>query len=326
MISTKNAFHFILAGIVIAALFAAPLFAPRSHLYTLTDVMLLGLFAVSFNLLFGYSGLLSFGHAGYFGIGAYSFAVLIQHAHGAPVLILALAGACCAAVIGGAIGVICVRRQGPYFAMLTLAFGMLIYLVIWKLRSITGGDDGLGNFVPATIWLPGVGSFRSGDLFRMYLGVLLTVAPLLGLLWLLFTFTPFGNAVRSIRLNEERAGFLGLNVFLIKAANYTLACWLAGFAGALYVLAHDFVSPQIAGIDMSTDVVMMAFIGGAQNFFGPLMGALIFVVAGDQLSAVTERWQMIMGVVFILMVMYAPRGILGGLQYIVGKVSRSEAT
>jgi len=321
----KHVLQVSLAATVIVVLFAAPLFAPRSYLYTLTDVTILGLFAVSFNLLFGYSGLLSFGHAAYFGIGAYSSAVFLQYAPGMPILIVAMAGACCAALIGAAIGTICVRRHGPYFAMLTLAFGMLIYLIIWKLRSITGGDDGLGNFVPPTIWLPGVGSFRSGDLYRLYLGVLLTVAPLLAVLWVLFTFTPFGNAVRSIRLNEERASFLGLNIFMIKAVNYTLACGLAGFAGALYVVAHDFVSPQIAGIDMSTDVVMMAFIGGAQNFFGPLIGALIFVVAGDQLSAITERWQMIMGVVFILMVMFAPSGVLGGLQYLFGKIIRSSA-
>lgn len=303
------------AGLLIAAgfiLVLAPTVVPASYLYTITDVVILALFAVSFNLLFGFAGLLSFGHAAYFGVGAYGCALLLSWYPSLPVTAAIGAGAVIAALIGGLVGLICVRRTGPYFAMLTMAFGMLIYLVAWKWRAVTGGDDGFGSFVPATVWMPIVGTFKSGDLQRTYLGVLAVVIPVMALVWAILTFTPYGNAVRSIRLNEERAAFLGFNVFAVKAVNYTIACAVAGLAGALYAVAHDFISPQIAGLEMSNDVVMMTFIGGAQSFFGPLVGALFYVIVGDQLSAITERWQMIMGVVFICMVMFVPGGFIGG--------------
>lgn len=296
-----------------AVLVLAPTVVPLSYLYTVTDVVILALFAVSFNLLFGFAGLLSFGHAAYFGVGAYGCALLLSLYPSLPVMAAIGAGALAAAVIGGLIGLICVRRTGPYFAMLTMAFGMLVYLVAWKWRGITGGDDGFGSFVPATIWLPIVGSFKSGDLKLTYLGVLAVIVPVMAAVWATLAFTPYGNAVRSIRLNEERAAFLGFNVFAVKALNYTIACAVAGLAGALYAIAHDFISPQVAGLEMSNDVVMMTFIGGSQSFFGPIVGAIFFVIAGDQLSAVTERWQMIMGVIFIAMVMYVPGGFIGGV-------------
>lgn len=296
---------------VCAVLVAAPTFVPKSSLYMLTDVVTIAVFAVSFNLLFGYAGLLSFGHAAYFGVGSYGCALLLSRFPDMPVLAAIGLGALAAAAIGALVALIVVRRTGPYFAMLTMAFGMLIYLVIWKWRAVTGGDDGFGSFVPATLWMPLAGTFKAGDLHSTYLGVLAVAVPVLAATWAVMTFTPYGNAIRSIRLNEERASFLGYDVFVLKAANYTLACALAGVAGALYGVAHDFISPQQAGLEMSSDVVMMTFIGGAQSFFGPLVGAAFFVVAGDQLSAYTERWQMIMGVIFIAMVMFAPGGFVG---------------
>jgi branched-chain amino acid transport system permease protein len=284
---------------------------PPSYLYTLTDAVILSLFAVGFNMLFGYGGQLSFGHAAYFGVGGYVTALTLSHMSAMPVLLALLVGTCAAALIGGVVGMICVRRSGAYFAMLTMAFGMLIFLVAWKARSITGGDDGFGNYVPDTVWLPLVGSFKGGDLHAMYHGVLAIVVPILVLVWALLTLTPYGNAVRSIRMNEQRASFLGFDVFAIKLVNYILASAIAGLAGGLYALSHNFISPQMAGVDMSTDVVMMAFIGGSGSFFGPLLGTAFFVLVGDWLSSMTERWQMVMGVVFILMVIFAPKGFMG---------------
>jgi branched-chain amino acid transport system permease protein len=292
----------------------------------LTDAVILSLFAVGFNMLFGYGGQLSFGHAAYFGVGGYVAALTLSHMGSMPALLAVLIGACAAAIVGGAVGLICVRRSGAYFAMLTMAFGMLIYLVAWKWRSLTGGDDGFGNYVPDAVWMPIVGTFKSGDLQAMYHGVLAIVLPLLFVIWALLTLTPYGNAIRSIRLNEQRASFLGFDVFAIKLVNYILASGIAGLAGGLYALSHNFISPQMAGVDMSTDVVMMAFIGGSGSFFGPLLGTAFFVLVGDWLSSMTERWQMVMGVVFIVMVIFAPKGFVGLYQSATKPRKRKDTT
>lgn len=311
--SRSMAMRLLPAVLMVAVLVTLPALVAPSTLYSLTDVAILALFAISFNMLFGYAGLLSFGHAAYFGVGAYVSALMLSHLEGTPVLLALAAGTVAAGVAGLLIGLICVRRTGPYFAMLTMAFGMLIFLIAWKWRRITGGDDGMGSFVPTSLWLPLAGRFEQGDLPSMYLGVLGVVIPVCALLWALLSFTPYGNAVRSIRLNEERASFLGFDVFAVKAVNFTLASAVAGLAGALYAIAHDFVSPQIAGMEMSTDVVMMTFIGGAATFLGPIAGTLFFVFMGDFLAQVTERWQMVMGAIFIFMVMFAPGGFIGSL-------------
>lgn len=303
----------------------APAVVPPSYLYTLTDAVILSLFAVGFNLLFGYGGQLSFGHAAYFGVGGYVCALSLSHMPGMPVLVALLSGVIAAALVGGLVGLICVRRSGAYFAMLTMAFGMLIFLIAWKWRSLTGGDDGFGNFVPDSLWLPVVGTFKSGDLRAMYHGVLAIVVPLLIVVWAVLTFTPYGNAIRCIRMNEQRAAFLGFDVFAIKLVNYIVASALAGLAGGLYALAHNFISPQMAGVDMSTDVVMMVFIGGSGSFFGPLLGTAFFVLVGDWLSSITERWQMVMGVVFILMVIFAPKGVIGAYQQAVTSRRRRQS-
>jgi len=308
------------AVLLLAAMVAAPYLVSKSYLYSLTDIVILGLFAISYNLLFGYSGLLSFGHAAYFGVGAYGCALALQHFDGMPVMGAVAMGTLAAAAAGLVLGSICVQRGGPYFAMLTMAFGMLIYAVLWKWRSLTMGDDGFGTFVPDDMGMILVGG--EGGIVQTYFGVLMICAPVLALVWLLMTFTPYGNAVRSIRLNEERAGFLGYNVFAIKLANYVLSTTLAGLAGCLYALFHDFVSPQLAGMEMSTDVVMMTFIGGTSAFFGPLIGSAFYVLFSDFLSALTERWQMIMGLVFVYVVMFVPNGFAGMIGQAAHRMSR----
>lgn len=301
--------------VVLAGLWFAPLILSKSQLYSLTDVAILGLFAVSYNLLLGYSGLLSFGHSAYFGLGAYTTALVLLHFGTTPLAVAIFLGTAAGALGGVAIGRLCVRRGGPYFAMLTLAFGMLLYVVAWKWRGLTLGDDGFGSFLPREAYFPLIGIIRNGDFEQLYYLVVGITVPVLGLIWALMTLTPYGNAVVSIRQNEERASFLGYNVFITKLVQYTISAGIAGLAGSLFAIFHNFVSTHVIGIELSTDVVMMAFIGGTSWFFGPILGAAFFVVFGDFISTITARWQMIMGLIFVAIVMYAPRGFSGAVHY-----------
>lgn len=299
------------AAMVLAGLFFAPSYLSKSQLYSLTDVAILGMFAVSYNLLLGHSGLLSFGHSAYFGLGAYATALVLVHVAAMPLAVAILLGALAGALGGIAIGCICVRRSGPYFSMLTLAFGMLLYVIAWKWRGLTQGDDGFGAFLPREAYFPLLGIIKNGNPEQLYYVVVGIVVLVVAVVWALMTLTPYGNAVVSVRQNEERASFLGYNVFVIKLVNYTISAGIAGLAGALFAVFHDFVSTHVIGIELSTDVVMMTFIGGSSWFFGPILGAGFFVVFGDVVSTITARWQMIMGVIFVAMVLYAPRGFSG---------------
>jgi len=316
---TRRSSHILRAGIAIAifvAMYAGSVVLPKAQLFTLTDVLILGLFATSYNILLGYGGQLSFGHSAYFGLGAYSCALMLLHVPGIAPPLAMLGGVGVAALGGLVIGFICVRRSGAYFSMLTLAFGMLCYTAAWKWRTVTQGDDGFGAFVPAEWVFPLIGSIKTGDLAQMYRVVLVIVAVVLLVTWLLMNHTPYGNAIRSIRQNEERASFLGYDVFFAKLVNYVLASAVAGLAGSLLVISHNFVSTDVIGIDRSTEVVMMTYIGGTGWFFGPLLGSAFVVVVGDLLATVTTRWQLVMGVLFILMVMYAPKGFSGVVRYL----------
>jgi len=300
--------------LVLAALFLAPSYLSKSQLYSLTDVAIFGLFAISYNLLLGYGGLLSFGHSAYFGLGAYATALSLLHLKGLPLAMGMVIGTAAGTLGGLAIGSICVRRGGPYFAMLTLAFGMLLYVIAWKWRSVTLGDDGFGAFVPREAWLPLIGTIKDSDPVQIYYLVIGTVALVSTAAWCLMALTPFGNAVVSVRQREERASFLGYDVYAVKLSNYAIASGIAGLAGSLFAVFHDFVSTHVIGVELSTDVVMMAFIGGTSRFFGPFLGSAFFVFFGDLISTITERWQMVMGVIFIAMVMYVPNGFAGMIE------------
>jgi len=313
--SAGSAARVAVAVAAVALLAAAPAALSKSQLFTLTDILVLGLFAVSYNILLGYGGMLSFGHSAYFGLGAYGTALILAHSPGLPPPVAVLGGMAVAIAGGLLVGCVCVRRSGPYFSMLTLAFGMLFYTGAWKWRSLTQGDDGFGGFVPSEWFFPLIGAIQTGDYAQIYRMVLLVVGVLLALTWALMSFTPYGNAVRSVRQNEERASFLGYDTFTIKLANYMLASALAGIAGGMFVVCHNFVSTDVIGLDRSTEVVMMTYIGGTGWFFGPLLGSAFVVAFGDFLASWTERWQLVMGGLFVLMVMYMPKGFSGIVQY-----------
>jgi ABC-type branched-subunit amino acid transport system ATPase component/ABC-type branched-subunit amino acid transport system permease subunit len=269
-----------------------------------TEILVSILFALAFNFLLGYSGQLSFGHAAYYGIGAYAAALAqlkLWPSTLGPVLLGALAGAAAAAVVGALI----IRKRGIYFSLLTLAFGQLFYFAVFEWKSFTGGEFGLGGIARR----PALGVPIEPDLayYGFVAALVIAATIVLGRV----VDSPFGRVLQAIRDNEQRATCLGYNTRLYKFWSFVLSGAFAGLAGALSAFIFRYISVDLLHWSTSGFVVMMALIGGVHSFFGPAIGAFIFVLAKDLLSSFTEHWMIPFGVIFVLFVLTAPEGIAG---------------
>jgi branched-chain amino acid transport system permease protein len=272
-------------------------------------VVVLGLAAMSLNFLLGYTGVLSFGHAAYFGLGAYGVGMTIRYlvpSTGLGIVIGTLVGTIAAAIIGPLI----VRLRGVYFAMVTIAFGQVFYFIAFRWSSVTGGDDGLTGWTR----MPLDFGFASIDILHdpraFYYLVLAVFAIAVGAMaWLLRS--PFGRTLIAIRENERRARFLGIRVDHHIWISWVISCAFVSLAGTLYALLNNFVDPRALYWSQSGDFVIMAVLGGMRSFWGPLIGAAIFVVLQDYLSSQTENWMSFVGLFFVLVVLFFPRGVLG---------------
>lgn len=286
-----------------------PYLLPVVHINMLIEVAFFSLFAVSFNLLFGYGGLLSFGHAAYFGIGAYTVALTLKHAAGFPLLPVLLLGGVAGGLGGLLAGVFCVRLKGAYFALLTMAFNQFFFAIALKWRSLTGGDDGMSLKRP-DLYVPGLGAIPMNKIAHVYYLVVVIVLLCIFIQWYL-TRTPFGNAIRAVKENDERAGFIGYDVFLTRLSLYAVAAFFAGMAGSLFALFQGFVSTGCIDAASSMHVMFMTFIGGVGSFLGPVLGTGVYLYFTDWVSRITDRWEFVLGVLFILLVLYARTGLVG---------------
>lgn len=309
--------------LLIAALFAAgaamPLVLKQYHLNMLTEIIVFALYAVSYNLLLGYAGLLSFGHAMFFGMGAFTVAVSLIHIPGLSIwsaLALALA---MTTLVGFVAGGLLLRHKGSYFALLTLAFNSLFYAVATKWHTITGGDDGLSVTRPnlalgfTTVNLAGIESF--------YWFTLVIVGAAIVFCWY-FTQTAMGQTVLMMRENEERMKFLGYNTNISRLILFTFTGAVAGLAGAFYTLHFQFCSQSAISVDMTTTVLLMTFVGGTGTFWGPMLGALVYIILQNYLSDITDRWPLFMGLIFVFMVLFIPGGLSQILQSARGLFTR----
>jgi branched-chain amino acid transport system permease protein len=294
-----------------AALLAAPWWMPLAGGYTAlgTRVLVLALAAMSVNFLLGFTGVLSFGHAAWFGLGAYGAGLALKFVAASTPLSI-LAGMLLAGIAGGLLGALIVRRRGVYFAMVTIAFGQVFYYIAFQWSSLTGGDDGLRGFSrqPLDFGLFTVDILSNADAF--YYFVLFFFALVVGVMALILR-SPFGRTMLAIRENERRARFLGIAVERHIWIAFTLSCFFMGVAGALYALTNNFADPRGLHYSQSGDFVMMAVMGGMRTFWGPLLGAAVFVVLQDYLSSVTVNWMSFVGLLFVLVVLFFPRGLLG---------------
>jgi branched-chain amino acid transport system permease protein len=274
-----------------------------------TRVVVLGLAAMSLNFLLGYTGVLSFGHAAYFGLGAYGVGLTIRYlvpSTGIGILVGTLVGTLAAAIIGPMI----IRLRGVYFAMVTIAFGQVFFFIAFRWSSVTGGDDGLTGWtrMPLEFGFATVDIQNNPRAFYYLVLVLFGISA--GVMaWLLRS--PFGRTLIAIRENERRARFLGIPVDQHIWMSWVISCGFVSVAGALYALLNNFVDPRALYWTQSGDFVIMAVLGGMRAFWGPLIGAAIYVVLQDYLSSQTENWMSFIGLFFVLVVLFFPRGVLG---------------
>jgi branched-chain amino acid transport system permease protein len=295
-------------GIAILFLLAAllPALLKKYHIHMLTEIIIFALYAVSYNLLLGYAGLLSFGHAMFFGLGAFMTAVAIIHLKGLGLLSAVLIGFGVTILAGFLIGSLLLRHKGAYFALLTLAFNSLFYALATKWHSVTGGDDGLSITRPALNL--GFASISVASFTSFYYLTLVVIGAAIVYCWY-FTQTAMGRSVVLMRENEERMKFLGYNTNVSRLILFSFTGAVAGLAGTFYTLHFQFVSISAISVDMTTAVLLMTFVGGTGTYWGPMVGALVYIVLQNYLSDITDRWPLFMGFIFVFMVLFIPGGL-----------------
>ena len=297
----------VLVAVLVLALFLLPWVAGRYPVYLAMQILILAVFSLGFNLLFGYTGLLSFGQAGFFAVGAYACAKILLVV---PNLLLGIAGGVVAAGVAAfLLGILSVRHTRIYFSMLTLAFGMMIYSIAWKWRDFTGGDDGLVGIPRAPLALPGIMSIDLTAMERYYyVVVVLSLAAIYAMYRLVRS--PLGMTLQAIRDSETRAEFAGVPVRQYRLIAFTIAGLYAGLAGALLPPLENTVTPPIAHWSMSAEPVLATLMGGIHSFSGPIVGAFLFLVIKDVIFRFTEYWLIWFGVIVVALVMGFPSGIM----------------
>lgn len=294
-------------GVVILVLVLLVVFPLLPFSYAqavLTDVLIFGLFAMSLDLLLGYTGLVSFGHAAFFGVGAYMAGIAGIH-WGSSVFITFPAAILAAGLAALVIGFFSIRTAGVYFLMLTLAFSQMMYAILFKL-PFTGGSNGLAGIPRPTLGL-GLSVGDSNGFYYFVLFVFFAAYWLLGRL----VISPFGRSLRGIKENEARMRAIGYSVQRYKLAAFVIAGAFAGAAGALRAYFNFFVAPDTLYWTTSGTVLVMVIIGGAGTLLGPVLGAGLVLVLQNLISSYTERWPLLLGAIFVLFVLRAPFGIVG---------------
>jgi branched-chain amino acid transport system permease protein len=268
------------------------------------------LYAVSFNLLLGFTGLLSFGHAMFFGAGGYGTALALTHIKGLPLFPALVMGVAAAVALASLLAPLMVRVSGTAFSMLHLAFAQLMYVLALKLRAITGGEDGIGGFRIPPFSIPGLVSIdmKNPSSFYYFAAAVLGLSAFV--LWFV-TKTPFGSVIVGVRDNPRRVAYLGFRVPNTKAVVYLLSAGFAGVAGSVYALFQNLISADALHVANSFVPVSMTMIGGIGSFFGPILGAAIFGFISELTSRYTERVDLVVGLILILVIMYAPLGFMG---------------
>jgi len=298
-----------LQAALLVALLLLPAVASRYVVYLTIHVLLLAVNAVGFNLLFGQTGLLSFGQAGFYAVGAYTCArVLLAW----PSLLPGLgAGTAAAALAALLLGYLSVRHTRIYFAMLTLAFGMMVFSLAWKWRAVTGGDDGLVGVPRAPLELGGL--VLPLPTVERYYYVVLVAAVLAVALMHRLVHSPLGLALRAVRDSEVRAEHVGLDVRRLRLVAFTWAGTYAGLAGSLLPPLENTVTPPIAHWTASAEPVLATLLGGIRHFSGPLVGAFLLVVAKDVIVRFTVHWSLVLGAVVVVLVLGFRGGVVGAL-------------
>ena len=290
-------------GVIV--LVTLPLVLSPYYVGLVVKMMVFALFAMSLDLLLGYAGMPSLGHAAYFGMGAYTTGLLALKA-GSTVWFALPAGIAMAALTSIVFGLLALRTRGSYFLMITLALSQVLWGIAFGWRSLTGGDDGLPEVPRPNLSLP----WSMSDNTPFYYFVLLFFV--VGTVLLVrIVASPFGYVLRGIRESETRMLVLGYDVWRYKLVAFVVAAAFAGLAGCLYVYFNRFVSPDYVHVVRSAEVLLMVILGGAGTLLGPAVGAMLIVLLENLISTYTERWVTVLGIIYVLVALLAPNGIAG---------------
>jgi branched-chain amino acid transport system permease protein len=282
-----------------------PFFASAFIQNVVMKALIFSIFALSLNILWGYTGLPSLGHAAYFGVGGYALGILMINYGIYNFWVLALAGIVFAVIFAAILGIPALRMSGAYFLLVTLAMGQLIFSLAQKLRTVTQGDTGLGGIAFPNLHIPGVTLNSQSYYYLVFIAFVICAFLIYRIL-----HSPFGEALQGIRENEIRMKAIGYNTWLYRYVAFIIAGLFAGVAGVFFAPFNNIVSPVHLGIETSTMVMLMVVLGGPSKPFGPVLGAIV-VVALEQVFIIysPERWPLIFGAVFVLSVMFLRQGI-----------------
>jgi len=265
-----------------------------------TEILIVALFALSLNIIIGYSGNVSFGHAAYFAIGGYVNAILLT-TYGWPLLPSAVAGVFAATLTAAVVAYFCTRLTDIYFAMLTLAFSMLVWAILFKWRSLTNGDDG---FTP--VHVPAVIDDRTAFFYFTMIVIVISIA----VLWVI-THSAFGRSLVAVRENVGRAGFVGIHTRRMRWQAFVIAGFFAGVAGVLFGMYHRGMYVESAFWTQSAQVLIMTLLGGIYSFFGPLIGAAVLFMLERLTNEYTEYWPTVLGSILLIILLFQPDGLVG---------------
>lgn len=294
-----------------AVVVLAPWLAPPYYVTLMLPFMAYGVVLLGFNLLFGYTGLVSFGHALFIGIGAYTGAVLTTHVGVRHMEVILLAAAVVAAVAAAPVGALCVRYVKIYFGMLTLAFGMVFYTFLLKFYRLTGGDEGMRMLRPYLLGSEWAGFNKTAYLVGPYYYFSLAVLVVATLVMWRIVASPFGLCLRTIRDNPLKAESLGIGVPRYRWYAFMISAVYAAVGGALLAPPTGNVDPTLAYWTHSGNVVFMVLLGGFASFWGPLLGAFAFLFLQDAVMSVFPYWRLVFGAVLAFLVIFAPGGLMG---------------
>lgn len=306
----KNIFNqksFLIYAAFFIILLILPVIIPKFYIYILSLIFVTSILAMSLNLVVGHGGLFQFHHCAFYGIGAYTFALILTKTS-LPIWVGFIFGPIIAALFGLLIGLFCVRLTKLYFGMLQISLGSLIWAIVFRWYSLTGGDDGIHG-IPMPSFISSVKS--------SYYFILLFLAVCLIVLYLILK-SPFGNTLRAIRDNPERCEAIGINVRLHKLIAIVIATFFAGIAGVLFVVVEGSVFPDLLFWVLSLEIFIMCLLGGWFTFAGPVLGATIIVSLRTFAGIYTEYWTLILGIILILLIFFLPEGVMG---YILEKFS-----
>ena len=298
-------------GLAAVTILALPLVAPVYHVLLMLPFMAYAVILLGLNLLFGYTGLVSFGHALFMGIGAYTGAVLTTHLGVRSLEVILLASAVLGALVAAPVGALCVRYVKIYFGMLTLAFGMLFYTFLLKFYRLTGGDEGIRVLRPSLLGFDLAAVSKTDYLAGAYYYYSVAVLVLAALLMWRIVHSPFGLCLRTVRDNPAKAEALGISIVRYRWYAFLISAVYAAVGGALLGPPIGNVDPTLAYWTHSGNIVFMTLLGGFASFFGPVLGAFVFIFLQDTVMSVVPYWRLIFGAILAFLVIFAPGGLMG---------------